>query len=49
MVKLLSWIVPANKQLAGTNYNEWKAGLLPLHQFSKQAKAKATPLNGSKN
>lgn len=34
------WTIPSNKQITGTNYTEWKADLLPLHQQSKQAKGK---------
>lgn len=34
------WVIPSNKQITGTNYNEWKADLLPLHHQSKQAKGK---------
>ena len=39
-VNLFPWTVPSNKQITGTNYNEWKADLLPLHQQSKNAKGK---------
>lgn len=37
---LFPWTVPSNKQISGTNYNELKADLLPLHQQSKKAKGK---------
>jgi hypothetical protein len=37
---LFPWTVPSNKQITGTNYNEWKADLLPLHQQSKNARNK---------
>jgi hypothetical protein len=39
-VNLFPWTVPSNKQISGTNYNEWKADLMPLHQQSKNAKGK---------
>lgn len=35
---LFPWTIPSNKQIAGTNYNEWKADLLPLHEHSKDVK-----------
>lgn len=37
---IFPWVIPSNKQITGTNYNEWKADLLPLHQQSKQVKGK---------
>lgn len=37
---IFPWTIPSNKQIAGTNYNEWKADLLPLHQQSKKSKGK---------
>ncbi len=33
-------IIPSNKKLSGTSFNELKASLLPLYQHSKQAKGK---------
>jgi hypothetical protein len=34
------WLVPANKQITGNNYSDWKTDLVPLHKESKQQKGK---------
>lgn len=33
-------VIPANKKLAGTNYSQLKAAIIPLYQQSKQVKGK---------
>lgn len=52
---LFPLVIPSNKQIIGSNYSEWKADLLPLHQKSKEVKGKGYSIdwktkliNGSK-
>jgi len=33
-------VIPANKEISGSNYSDWKNDLVPLHQHSKAVKNK---------
>jgi hypothetical protein len=53
-ISVFPWTIPSNKQIAGSNYSEWRGDLLPLHQQSKEVRKKgysvewkAKKINGS--